>query len=356
MNAGDDGVETRELAYFVAVAEELHFGRAARRLGIAQPPLSRAIQRLERRLGTRLLDRDSRTVTLTEAGETLLREGRAALAAVSAAVRRTRRAGRSEPSLVLAAKPDADAGLLPVILTAYAATPDALPVDIVFSSWERGAMVRDGRADAALMHAPREDLTGLAFEDLLTEAQVAVLPRRHPLAARAVLSMADLDREPLPRWPRAAPDGTYRMAESGHLMHLIALGRAVAVVPESVRANLRHDLVGVPVADAPPTTLVLAWPEGSRSRALAAFVRSAAEAARTARPAPAAEDARAAQTTRPAGAAQEPAPQTGQTTQTAQTTPAGLPAQVADYRWAGVSRRDGGRPTGGGASPSPTRR
>ncbi|MBO4270021.1 LysR family transcriptional regulator [Microbispora triticiradicis] len=344
MNAGDDGVETRELAYFVAVAEELHFGRAARRLGIAQPPLSRAIQRLERRLGTRLLDRDSRTVTLTEAGETLLREGRAALAAVSAAVRRTRRAGRSEPSLVLAAKPDADADLLPVILTAYAATPDALPVDIVFSARERGAMVRDGRADAALMHAPREDLTGLAFEDLLTETQVAVLPRRHPLAARAVLSMADLDREPLPRWPpRAAPDGSYRMAESGQLMHLIALGRAVAVVPESVRANLRHDLVGVPVADAPPTTLVLAWPEGSRSRALAAFVRSAAEAARTARPAPAAETAHA---TRTAGAAQEPALRTGQTTQTAQDTP----------RWDGVSRRDGGRPTGGGASPSPTRR
>ncbi|MER6540533.1 LysR family transcriptional regulator, partial [Streptomyces sp900105755] len=86
-------LETRELRYFLAVAGELHFGRAAERLGIAQPPLSRAIQQLERRLGVRLLDRDRRGVRLTGAGEVLLHEGRAALDATSAAVRRTRRAG-----------------------------------------------------------------------------------------------------------------------------------------------------------------------------------------------------------------------------------------------------------------------
>ena len=95
-----DGMETRELRYFVAVAEELHFGRAAQRLGIAQPPLSRAIQQLERRLGAALLDRTSRAVTLTEAGSVLLAEGRAALDAVDAAERRTRRAApfRDRPS------------------------------------------------------------------------------------------------------------------------------------------------------------------------------------------------------------------------------------------------------------------
>jgi DNA-binding transcriptional LysR family regulator len=94
-------METRELRYFVAVAEELHFGRAAQRLGIAQPPLSRAIRQLERRLGVALLERTSRTVTLTEAGSVLLREGRAALDAVDAADRRTRRAALGRASAVL---------------------------------------------------------------------------------------------------------------------------------------------------------------------------------------------------------------------------------------------------------------
>src|SRR6185312_12194252 len=99
VNAGyDDAVETRELRYFVAVAEELHFGRAAERLAMAQPPLSRAIRDLERQLGVRLFERTTRQVSLTPAGEVLLRDARTALDAVSAAGRRAQQAGRVTPA------------------------------------------------------------------------------------------------------------------------------------------------------------------------------------------------------------------------------------------------------------------
>ncbi|MGA9832118.1 MAG: LysR family transcriptional regulator, partial [Trebonia sp.] len=114
-----DRIETRELAYFVAVADELHFGRAAARLGIAQPALSKTVRQLERRLGVTLFERTSRAVALTEAGRVLSREARVALEAVSAAALRTQRAGTSDPRLILAMKPGGDAGLLPAILAAY---------------------------------------------------------------------------------------------------------------------------------------------------------------------------------------------------------------------------------------------
>jgi DNA-binding transcriptional LysR family regulator len=276
-------LETRELAYFVAVAEELHFGRAAQRLGIAQPPLSRAIRQLERRLGVTLLERGSRALALTAAGEVLLRESKAALAAVMAAARRTQRAAGG-PRLVLAVKPGGDGGLLPRMLAAYRRVPGAVPVEVVCSFGERAAMLRDGRADVALLYAPREDLSGFAAEELLTEKQVVVLPEGHALAGRDMVCMADLAGETMPRWPHLPAEGANGpvVHDGGQLMQLVTLGQLVAVLPESVRGLLRHDLVTVPVIDAPPTTLLLAWPEDARSRALAAFVQAATGVAGTA--------------------------------------------------------------------------
>ncbi|GLY74917.1 LysR family transcriptional regulator [Actinoallomurus iriomotensis] len=276
-------METRELRYFVAVAEELHFGRAAQRLGIAQPPLSRAIQQLERRLGVALLERTSRTVTLTEAGSVLLREGRAALDAVDAADRRTRRAATGRPGLVLVTKAGASGDLLRKLLDAYAAEPGAVTVDVLLCGpAEQEPLLRDGRADVALLHRPFDSTTGFDTEELCTEGQVALLPAGHPLTTRAHLQMADvtaLPGLPMPRWP--APDGTYpdgpgpRVRDSAQLFQLIALGRASAVLPESCRTHLRGDLVAVPVLDAPTVTTVIAWPPHSRSRAVAGLVRAA---------------------------------------------------------------------------------
>ncbi|BAL93206.1 putative LysR-family transcriptional regulator [Actinoplanes missouriensis 431] len=271
-----DDVETRELRYFVAVAEELHFGRAAQRLGIAQPPLSRAIRLLERRMGVTLLERTSRRVHLTAPGQVLLTEARGALNAVEAAIRRTRKAARTTPHLTLALKPGGDAGLLPAILDRYAASPGAVPVDLVFSAGERAAMVRDGRADLALLHHPQNDLTGLDSDALHTQGQVVILPRGHRLIERVTVSMADLHGEPMARWPESRPSvAGHPVADSNELLHLIQTGRLIAVVPETLGEHLPPGLTSRPVPDADSVTLVLAWSQSSTSREVAAFVSAA---------------------------------------------------------------------------------
>ncbi|MGW7203134.1 LysR family transcriptional regulator [Streptomyces sp. NPDC054837] len=285
-----DTLETRELRYFLAVAEELHFGRAAQRLGMAQPPLSRAIQQLERRLGVCLLERNRRGVSLTGAGEVLLHEGRAALDATTAAARRTRRAGGAgSPSgtrnrLVLAVKAAASHELLLKLLDAYAAEPDAVEVEVLpTGTCEQEEMLRDGRADVALMHAPYNSLAGFDSEELLSEGQIAVLPAGHPLAGRRTLSLADvsdLPDLPLARWPR---HGTYppgpgpEVRDQTQLAQLIALGRTMAVFPDSSRAWLWAEHAAVPLTDAPPVVTHIAWPAHSRSVALAGLIRTATE-------------------------------------------------------------------------------
>jgi DNA-binding transcriptional LysR family regulator len=279
-------METRELRYFVAVAEELHFGRAAKRLGMAQPPLSRAIRQLERRLGATLFDRDSRTVALTEAGSVLLREGRAALDAVEAAERRTRRAALAatgDPGLVLVTKAGAAGELLPKLLDAYAAEPGAVAVDVhLCGIGEQERLLRDGRADVALLHLPFDSTVGFDTEVLCTEEQIAILPAGHPLTRRPHLrmaDMADLPGLPMPRWP--GRDGTYpdgpgpQVRDHAQLLQLIGLGRASAVLPESSRIQLHREHAAVPVVDAPLVTTVIAWPPHSRSLALAGLVRAA---------------------------------------------------------------------------------
>jgi DNA-binding transcriptional LysR family regulator len=283
-----DTLETRELRYFLAVAEELHFGRAAERLGMAQPPLSRAIQQLERRLGVSLLERNRRGVSLTRAGEVLLHEGRAALDAATAAVRRTRRAGDPDGPdghrnrLVLAVKAGSSHELLHKLLDAYAAEPDAAEVEVLPSgTCEQGDMLRDGRADAALMHTPFNSLAGFDSEELLTEGQIAILPAEHPLAARRTLSMADvvdIPDLPLARWSR---DGVFppgpgpEIHDQTQLAQLIALGRTVAIFPDSARSWLWAEHAAVPLTDAPPVVTHIAWPAHSRSLALAGLIRTA---------------------------------------------------------------------------------
>jgi DNA-binding transcriptional LysR family regulator len=278
-------VETRELRYFLAVAEESHVGRAAQRLGIAQPPLSRAIAQLERRLGAALFVRTPRGMTLTCAGETLLREGRAALAAVEAAERRTRRIAEAggRASVVLTAKAGASGELMAKLLDAYAAEPHAVHVEVVLSPpGHQAPMLRDGRADVAILHRPFDDLSGFDVDPLKVEDQVLVVPAGHPTSARTSMTVeeaASIPDLPLPRWPHL--DGTYppgrgpELRDLTQVLQLVRLGRTALVLPESVRADLGDGLAVVPLTDAPQVTTVIAWPPHSTSPGVAGLVRTA---------------------------------------------------------------------------------
>lgn len=293
-------LEVRQLRYFVAVAEELHFGRAALRLGMAQPPLSRAIRNLERMLGVVLFERTTRQVGLTRAGEVLLRDAKNALEAVGAAARRTQSAGRVEPELRVALKADYDAGLLPDILRVYDTDDAAVPVELVLGGrGEQVPALRDGRADVALVATPFESV-GLDTEALLTEPRLLALAAGDELCAYDTLSLEQLRGRILPdgspaeaglsptdvtsyeslelalptRGPGRPTPQTLR--DLAAIFSLVELGRVVLFVPTSVaHRHSRPDITYRTVRELPPAVLTVAWPQQCRLPAVAAFVRAA---------------------------------------------------------------------------------
>jgi DNA-binding transcriptional LysR family regulator len=256
-----DRLETRELVYFVAVAEELHFSRAAERLGIAQPPLSRAVSRMERRMGVRLLERTSRRVELTPAGLVFLDECRRLLQGLDAAVHRTQRAG-GPPRLVLAVRPGTGSGLLAQALRSH----DRAAPELVFTHDQVDA-VRNGRADFALLCLHSSDLTGLEITEVAEEYPVALVTRDHRLARRAMVTTAELRQEPAYQ-EQCPPMGL------DEILDRVALGRLVTVVGSGAADRLTREVMAVPVADLPPTMLALGWlPQASRPE-IVSFARS----------------------------------------------------------------------------------
>jgi DNA-binding transcriptional LysR family regulator len=301
--AAGEPIDLELIRRFIVVAEELNFTRAAARLGMAQPPLSAAIGKLERKLGVRLLERTSRRVTLTPAGAVLLEQGRIAVEGVVAAIQRARRKGTQADRLTVAVKPGTSTDLLKKIMQAYAQDPRMPQVHLLFGHpGGPAAAVRGGAADVAILRAPF-DQRGLDTELLLTEHRVAVLPTGHPLAGRPELRRADLVGQPMPRWAGQADPAAHaywtgadspspaldqhaetapgpEINDISQLLDAVTLGHAVAYVPISVADQHRAaDLVFVPVSDLRPSEVMAAWPDTSRSRAVAGFVRAAVEVA-----------------------------------------------------------------------------
>jgi DNA-binding transcriptional LysR family regulator len=270
-------MELRHLRYFVAVAEELHFGRAAARLGIAQPPLSQQIRQLEDELDARLFDRGGRRVNLTEAGRVYLAQAREILQRVARAGVAARRAARGETgALAVGVVPSATYGLMPrVFRTFRERNPDVALSVAVMSSGVQVEAIRDRRLELGFARPPFGDET-LVAETVYEEAVVVVLPTGHPLAGRRALRLEALSPEPFVLFPRDRRPGWYDFVvgtcreagfqpvvaeeapELATAMALVAAGIGVTLVPASVKDLRRSGVEYRELAAPPPRTRLVA--------------------------------------------------------------------------------------------------
>jgi DNA-binding transcriptional LysR family regulator len=286
------GMKLHQLRYFVAVAEEMHFGRAASRLRIAQPPLSRQIHELEAELGTRLFNRTQRRVALTDAGRVLLEEVRLILAHVDRAADAARRAGQGEiGQLVLGVVPTVDGQMFTRILHAFAKRYPK--VHVAVRSLSTAALVQGlgtGALQAAFVRLPVRD-DGLTVRLISREPLVATLPATHPLARSARLSLAALADEPHVIFPRELAPAYYdlivslyqraglhlRIAqETEHvqtILGLVAGGFGVSLLPASIREFRMRGVVYRTLRDrVPPVETAVAYRRDDPSEILRAFI------------------------------------------------------------------------------------
>ncbi|MEU3610324.1 LysR family transcriptional regulator [Streptomyces sp. NPDC035033] len=271
-------MELRQLEYFVAVAEERNFTRAAERVHISQSGVSAQVRRLEHELGAELFDRSARTVTLTAAGEAALAHARAALAAAGAVGRAVDEVtglvrGRLTVGMVVGCT-------LTPLFDALAAFHEAHPgVEILLQEDNSDRLVegvRSGAVDLALIGAAASTPDGLDALTIISERLVAVVPPGHPLARRKGLALRDLVRHPLVCMPpgtglravldRACaargltPSIALEAGAADAIADLAARGLGVAVLSESMASAHTDRLTALPLTDADvPALLALVW-------------------------------------------------------------------------------------------------
>lgn len=294
-------VDLRLLRYFVAVAEELHFNRAAERLYISQPALSQQIRKLEHDLGMTLFLRDRRSVALTDAGSALLGPALAAVesgAAFALAARRRAREQRRE--LVVGFHTRWPDNFLPRVLRAYRELCPDVSVDLrQYDFGDISAGLRTGETDAALLHLP---VTGadIRVQPLTTEPRVVMLAEDHPLAGCTEVSVAELLEHPTawavppdtdPAWQdfwsaapeRAAAGGAdvdrveQRTQES--LFQVVAGGGVIGLTYAAMREIYHPPGVAfVPVRDLDPAVMGVAWRADGERPDVGAFVTAVCRA------------------------------------------------------------------------------
>jgi len=287
-------VELRHLRYFVAVAEEAHFGRAAARLHVSTPTLSQQVRALEAEIGARLLVRHPRGATLTAAGEALLPEARAALRAAGAGAREARRAaGLTDGALrigLLTGATDALVSRLNAILAKEA--PDARALLIAGNTNHQLGLLERGELDLAILRAPVDLPADSEHLDLQRDELGVLMAADHPLAAREPLSSRDLSGQELTWFPRHLAPGFYdatlealerdgaRLTIATGAMGVPSIAAVLQQMPQAISlstqamATLFPGLAWRPLAGSPITvTIAAAWRKPTRQPALRALIR-----------------------------------------------------------------------------------
>ncbi|MBV9795974.1 MAG: LysR family transcriptional regulator [Actinobacteria bacterium] len=248
-------MELRRIQYFVAVAEEAHFGRAAERLQMAQPPLSQQIKALEAEMGVVLFRRTTRKVELTAAGQRFLERARAILAAVDDAVAEAGQvAAGTVGRIAIGFTGSATYDLLPALVRVLRADLPGIELDIhgEMLTPDQVTALTEGSLDLGLLRPPVRN-AAVDVQVLRREPLIAVLPEHHPLATRDRVRLADLRDDPFITYPsnhrsvvyeavidacqRAgfAPANVHEVAETSTMVSFVAAGLGVALVPASVQ-------------------------------------------------------------------------------------------------------------------------
>lgn len=296
-------MELRHLRYFVTVAEELHFGRAAERLHMSQPPLSTQIRALEEELGVRLLNRTQRHVSLTQAGNVFLQEARQILGRLDHAVLMTRRAERGEiGELVIGFISVADYNVLPSVLRDFRRRHPLVNLSLKEATTD--AQLEDllnGRIDVGFVLPPIVE-PALESVAILREPLIAALPKRHPAAARpGKIPLAALADSPFILFPRHMAPGLYddmvsfcrtagfsprveqEAIQMQTIVSLVSADLGVSIIPESLKNLQRTGVVYRQLKDASPLIEIhLAWRRQDALPALRLFVEMATSTAKAA--------------------------------------------------------------------------
>lgn len=287
-------VDIRQMRYFVALAETLHFGRAAERLHLSQPPLSRQIAALEKDLGVRLLERHSRQARLTPAGQRFLEDSRAVLASFDQACRNARLADRGElGELSIGFMMHAVQTVLPGLAHRFMAAHPQVHLtlrEVIPTSLAEALLA--GRFDAGIMFYPGP-VRGLETRPIHRERLCLAVHPSHPLASRASIGPRDLDGENLIVVPeevspmlREAIAGYCRTAGflptvrleaqlQQTIVSLVAEDLGIALVPESLRKLGIANVVFRDLEDAPAVEHVVVWRPGNLNPALRPFLAMA---------------------------------------------------------------------------------